>query len=70
MKRNTVSSTTMRTVGYDHVQNILEIEFIDNDIYQYLDVPFEVYNGLVNGDSLGKYLNEVIKQNFEYKKID
>ena len=70
MKRIPVKSTTMRSVGYDIKRKILEIEFVDEEVYEYLDVPVKIYNGLIEAESPGKYLNEVIKSgNYRFEKI-
>ena len=65
-----VTSTTMISVGYDFETRVLEIEFIDGAIYQYFDVPEELYQGLLNAESKGRYFNLVIKPlGFEYQQL-
>ena len=51
MNREVVVSVSVRAVGYDKDTSTLEIEFCDSSIFQYSEVPEEVYNGLM--DSLG-----------------
>jgi len=70
MERAPVSSATMSSVGYDLEVRTLEIEFASGEIYQYLDVPEEIYRGLMTADSKGRYFNLVIKPlGFEYRKL-
>lgn len=38
MDRTPVSSTNLKSVGYDAVNRVLEIEFHDGGIYQYFNV--------------------------------
>ena len=60
----------MVSVGYDMVSRILEVEFIDGEIYQYFEVPEEIYRGLLAAESKGRYFNLVIKPlGFEYRQL-
>lgn len=69
MKRQSVSSSNIASIGYDETNEILEIEFLSGGIYQYFDVPNYVYGELMDADSHGKYFNAYIKDKYETKKI-
>jgi len=69
MKRETVSSSSLESVGYDAKQRVLEVEFIHGAVYQYFDVPLAEYESLLNADSLGRYFNGNIRGNFDYRQI-
>lgn len=69
MKRQSVSSSNIASIGYDETNEILEIEFLSGGIYQYFDVPNYVYDELMDADSHGKYFNAYIKDKYETKKI-
>ncbi|MFC4739036.1 KTSC domain-containing protein [Flavobacterium ponti] len=69
MERETVKSSNIASIGYDETTEILEIEFLSGGIYQYLDVPYYMYEELMNADSHGKYFIAYIKDNYEAKKI-
>ena len=70
MNRILVSSSNLFSIGYDSVEKILEIEFKDGSIFQYLDVPNNIYSGLINARSYGRYFDAYIKKgNFRYKQI-
>ena len=45
MNREIVVSVSVRAVGYDKDTSTLEIEFCDSSIFQYSEVPEEVYKG-------------------------
>ena len=45
---------------------ILEIEFVEGSVYRYLDVPEEIYRGILSADSIGKYLNQFVKNTYGY----
>ena len=70
MDRKYVSSSNIASIGYDLKAQILEVEFLNGSIYQYYDVPEELYVGLMAADSHGKYLNEYIKNGgYSYARV-
>ena len=69
MIRQRVLSSNLKSVGYDDTENILEIEFKSGSIYQYFDVPREIYDELMRAQSKGKYFWRWIRDEFEYEKI-
>ena len=68
MKRRRVTSSSLRSVGYDESAKILEIEFQNGRVYRYYDVPRDVYEELMNAESLGSYFVENIRDNFRYSR--
>jgi hypothetical protein len=70
----TPRSGTTIMVNYDAGSRILEVQFIEGDLYHYLDVPPRVWKGLVaeikNGGSSGAYVNKTIKPKYKYEKIE
>jgi hypothetical protein len=64
MQRIAVDSTTMRSVGYDSVAQVLEIEFTSGAVYQYLEVPDRVFGELMHAESKGRYFNEEIRDDY------
>jgi hypothetical protein len=69
MERQHVTSTNIRSIGYDIISETLEVEFHSGGIYQYLNVPELVYVALMSASSKGSYLNSQIKKHYEYKKV-
>lgn len=69
MNRTPVSSSNLRSVGYDQSSNTLEIEFHDGRVYQYYNVPKRIYQGLMSASSHGKYHNRRIKDSYRYSRI-
>jgi len=61
-----VESTTLRTVAYDDVRGVLQLEFRTRAIYDYYDVPVAVYEALLGAPSKGNYFNRVIRGRFPY----
>lgn len=69
MNRTPVSSSNLKSVGYDQSSNTLEIEFHGGRIYQYYKVPKEIYQGLMAASSHGKYHHRRIKGSYQYSRI-
>ena len=69
MKRTPVTSSNLASVGYDPTTQTLEIEFKNRSIYQYVDVPENVYNELMQAASHGSYFNGCIRGAFIYRKV-
>lgn len=68
INRIPVESSNIASVGYDAENNILEIEFHHGSIYQYFDVPKEVYENLINATAIGSYFFHNIRNNHGYSK--
>jgi len=69
MERQRVSSTNVRSIGYDAGTGTLEVEFHSGGIYQYFDVPETVYAVLMRASSKGRYLNDHIKDRYRCRKL-
>jgi len=69
MNRIHVESTNVDSVGYDTASQTLEVEFTNSNVYQYFDVPQEIYDELISADSVGKYLSAHIKGNYRYSRL-
>ena len=64
MRRSTVKSRSIRSVGYHERSQILELEFEGGRLYQYFDVPRSVYEELVQAESIGRFVNTRVKGNY------
>ena len=69
MKRKQVESSNLASVGYDAENEILEVEFKHGGIYQYFDVPENVYAELMKANSHGVYFSAYIRNDYEYQKL-
>jgi len=70
MERIRVLSSMIRSVGYDRVESMLEIEFCSGSVYQYSNVPQEIYAELMSADSKGGYFEANIKQaGYDYQRV-
>ena len=68
MERVPVTSSTIRSVGYDAESQTLEIEVTSGSIYQYFDVPEVEHQSLVTASSVGAYLARNIKNRYRYAR--
>ncbi|MDP2684733.1 MAG: KTSC domain-containing protein [bacterium] len=69
MYRVPVSSSNIRSVGYDQQSATLEVEFTSGEVYQYFNVPEYLYQQFLQALSHGQFLNEHIRYNYRYQKI-
>jgi hypothetical protein len=67
--RAPVTSSAVVSVGYDTLRQVLELEFVDGDVYQYYDVPETTYRALLNAPSIGQFVNADVKGRFRYTKL-
>lgn len=63
------NSSHIAQADYDRDERTLTITFQSGDVYQYDEVPFEVFLGLQNAGSAGQYFHRVIKNNYAYEPV-
>ena len=67
---DTPNSTCFSQVGYDSFFDVLVVEFRDSGAtYTYTDFSSDEWRSFINADSLGKYFNANIKDEYAYEKI-
>lgn len=69
MYRQRVDSSVIASVGYDRDRRVLEVELVSGAVYQYLDVPPKDYLALLAADSQGRFYNQRIKPNYQYRQV-
>jgi len=69
MLHNPVSSSNIRSIGYDATHKILEIEFTSGEVYQYFDFLPHVYEAFMNASSKGRFFATLIKDRFRFVKV-
>ena len=69
MDRVPVQSSNVAEVGYDPTTMTLEVAFRNGTVYQYFDIPEILYQELLHAESVGKFLNTQIKNNYRYVKL-
>ena len=69
MKRLSVVSSVLRSVGYDESTSTLEVEFGNGSVYEYSAVPEDVYAALMLADSKGHYFDTVIRPGYDSLRL-
>lgn len=69
VNRERVSSSSIKSIGYDPDAEILEIELRNGGIYQYFHVPNKVYDDLINASSKGRYFSVYIKPAYRFRRV-
>ncbi|WP_205510693.1 KTSC domain-containing protein [Longitalea arenae] len=63
------SSATVAKIGYEHSNAALEVEFHNGTVYQYFDVPEQVWEAFKASASKGEFLNNTLKGQFRYSRV-
>ena len=73
MKRIAIKSSDLSSIGYDSELKILEVEFSGKTgpgrIYQYANIPENIYLELMRAPSIGSYFNTQIRDKYPSSKI-
>ena len=69
MRRATVRSSVIASVGYSPEERILEIEFHSGRLYQYFGVPPELHALLMAAESIGRYLARARHVEYEEREV-
>jgi KTSC domain len=69
MDRQPVDSRLIRSVGYDPIASVLDIELLEGGrVYSYFDVPYSVAEELMTAESKGAYFNEHVRDMYAYEE--
>jgi hypothetical protein len=66
MKRISIQSTTIESIGYDSGPQVLEIKFISGKIYRFYHVPQKVVNAFMAAPSKGQFFGREIRGKYEH----
>jgi KTSC domain len=69
MDRKKVSSSSIRSVGYDERNRVLEVEFSDGRVTQYSGVAAEVHRRLMSAPSIVSYFRDNVEESFTAKRV-
>lgn len=69
INRVKVKSSNIYAIGYDNEIKILQIEFLDKSIYQYYEVPENIYNDFMQSESKGKFAHKYILFQYRYEQV-
>lgn len=69
MQRRPVDSSAIASVGYDAATGTLEVEYSHGAVYQYFDIPEDMYVQLMQASSKGTYLYNNVRDAFPYSRV-
>ena len=69
MRRAPVQSSSIRSVGYDLDEHVLEIEWVAGGVYDFLDVKPAEALALLESESLGSFVNGRIKPRHRVRQV-
>ena len=67
IKRQSIKSSNLESIGYDPESEILEVEFKGGGIYRYHKVPSQIWDEFQQAKSKGSHFHAKIKNKFEFK---
>lgn len=70
MERVPVSSSSLRSVGYDSDTKLLEVEFRSGALYLYENVPDWAVEGLMAARSKGRHFEARIRDRYPFRRAD
>lgn len=62
-------SSVVAGMSYNAAASTLRVTFVSGRVYEYRNVPEQVYREMKTSGSKGIYLNRYIKGNYDFKKI-
>ena len=69
MDRNAVTSSNIFSIGYDPAIETLEVEYTNGSIYQYFNVPPNLYEQLMAAPSKGQFMNAYIRNGYPFSRV-
>ena len=69
MERTEITSSNIRSVGYDPDTLVLEIEFVAGPIYQCKGVPAYIFDDMFVAKSAGTYFAVAVKNKYPYERV-
>jgi hypothetical protein len=64
-----ISSSNLKSASYDTSTKVLTTTFNNGTIYEYYEVPWEIFTKFRMTDSQGKFFSTNISRNYKYKKL-
>jgi hypothetical protein len=70
MRRGTLKSSYLKSVGYDETKKILQVEMRrDGAVLNFEGVPFIVFRRLVMAKSPGDYMQSRIEGQYKFSRV-
>lgn len=62
-------SPELRTVRYDPVNAVLEVEFPNAGVFQFFGIPLAMYEALLAAPSREEYFEKYIRHRFRFRRL-
>jgi hypothetical protein len=69
VNRVALESSALTAVAFSPESNVLEVEFRNGLIYEYLDVSCSIYEQLLTASSKGAFFGRFIRNCFPYRRV-
>jgi hypothetical protein len=64
-----VESSNVKSIGYETATSTLKVEYKSGYKYEYENVPANIFDELLESVSKGKYMNQVIKGQYNGRRV-
>ncbi len=65
-----VDSSAIKSVAYNADESKMWLRFSGGSLYEYREINSQIVNDLLDAESKGKFFREIIKDKFEYEKVN
>jgi hypothetical protein len=63
------TSSNVARISYEEKSSTLEVEFHNGSIYQYYDVPEQIWEAFKAADSKGQFIHQNLKGQYRYARV-
>jgi hypothetical protein len=64
-----ITSSNLKSATYNTEEKTLMVEFNNGAIYEYNEVPWEIFTKFRMAESQGKFFNTSISKTYKYQKV-
>jgi hypothetical protein len=68
IERQPVSSSNIKSIGFDPKERIMAVEFSDGAVYHYHNIEKNTYEDLLSAKSVGSHFHKNIKGVYKHSK--
>jgi hypothetical protein len=69
LRMQSIESSCVAAAGYEPGHEAVYVEYVDGDTYAYAPVPHVIWRAFQAADSKGRFVNNVLKPNFPYRRV-
>lgn len=64
-----VQSSNVKSIGYEAENQKLLVEYLSGQKYEYENVPQNIFDDLLDSVSKGRYMNQMIKGQYNGRRV-